>query len=216
MTLRLAPPADPLRAGADLGLRATTYILSHTDPFWAFTHLTSTFPLLASHLSTLVPTPHPDLLDEVLANQLSSPAAAQPSFTINGISLPLASVEPFALLRIMRKERKFVTDLQRMSISRFSLRVAREILIGGAPAGSEGVGKDGRLTAEGLGVIFDAGDAKEGGGLVLWWNDLEKDRRYAQWSQKLSDVRPFFLPSLKSRILTLAWNSSYGQPTRDR
>jgi UDP-glucose:glycoprotein glucosyltransferase len=39
-----------------------------------------------------------------------------------------------------------------------------------------------------LGDLFDAGDKEEGGDLVLWWNDLEKDRKYKSWSKDLKDV----------------------------
>jgi len=30
----------------------------------------------------------------------------------------------------------------------------------------------------GLDAIFDASDRLEGGGIVVWWNDIEKDSRY--------------------------------------
>lgn len=123
---------------------------------------------------------------------MSSPAASQPSFSINGVALPAASIDPFALLRLMRTERKFVTDIQRLSYGRFTMKMARNILSSDevGKAGKAGMSKDGKLGAEGLGELFDAGDRREGGGLVLWWNDLEKDKRYAKWSSKVTEVRP--------------------------
>ncbi|KAL8279773.1 hypothetical protein RQP46_007868 [Phenoliferia psychrophenolica] len=186
----------------DLGLRATAYILSQPDPLSSFTHLTSSFPLLASQLSTLVPTPPADLSSELLENLMTSPFASSPSFSLNGIPLPLSSIDPYALLRLMRTERKFVTDIQRASLGRLSMKQSREILSGDevAKAGKVGVAKDGRVGSEALGELFDAGDRKEGGGLVLWWNDLEKDKRYAKWSSQVTELlRPVY-PGQMSQI----------------
>ena len=35
-----------------------------------------------------------------------------------------------------------------------------------------------------------AAQAGEEAGVVLWWNDLEKDARYQRWAPTLSSVRP--------------------------
>ena len=46
-----------------------------------------------------------------------------------------------------------------------------------------------KQTAEepGEGVV-DASDRSEGGGVVVWWNDIEKDSRYKQWPSSLTGV----------------------------
>lgn len=36
--------------------------------------------------------------------------------------------------------------------------------------------------------IVDASDREEGGNVVVWWNDLEKDQRYAHWSNNMQIV----------------------------
>lgn len=36
--------------------------------------------------------------------------------------------------------------------------------------------------------IFDASDREEGGDVIIWWNDIEKDPMYAQWSNNLQTV----------------------------
>ncbi|KAK4698563.1 UDP-glucose:glycoprotein glucosyltransferase, partial [Phenoliferia sp. Uapishka_3] len=189
------PCSDSFFTSTELGLRATSWILEQPNPLAAFTHLTSNFPLLASRLSTLVPSPSQSLSSEILQNQMSSPATGQPSFSINGLTIPLTSVDPFALLRIMRKERKFVTDIEKLSQGHFTMKMARNILSGEEVAKStkKGIGKDGRLGADQLGELFDASDRSEGGGLILWWNNLEKDKRYATWSSKIKDLlRPVY------------------------
>lgn len=37
--------------------------------------------------------------------------------------------------------------------------------------------------------IFDASDREEGGDVIVWWNDLEKDQMYAHWSENMHIVR---------------------------
>lgn len=36
--------------------------------------------------------------------------------------------------------------------------------------------------------IFDASDREEGGDVIVWWNDLEKDQMYASWSDNIRVV----------------------------
>jgi len=37
--------------------------------------------------------------------------------------------------------------------------------------------------------IFDASDREEGGDVIVWWNDIEKDQMYAHWSENVQIVR---------------------------
>ncbi|GAA5951905.1 hypothetical protein JCM21900_004180 [Sporobolomyces salmonicolor] len=182
---------------AELSVRATDFIMSSDAPFQAFTALTSSFPLMASHLSTVVRNVSSHLLSEVAANQMSFPALTmRPFFSLNGMALTDAQVDPFALLRLMRKERKYVTDLESLD-KHMSSKAAREILINGqAKSGEEGKTQQ-RVEAEVLGELFDATDRDEGEHVILWWNDLEKDRRYKSWSTSVRDLlRPVYPGSM--------------------
>lgn len=157
-----------------------------------FVNITANFPLVASQLSSLVPSVSPALEEEVGTFQMSSPLSQRPSFHLNGVALPESSVDPFALLRIMRRERKTVSDILGLS-SDMTPKQARDMLmyeeIGAvASGGSTSKGRDVAFGPEVLGDLFDAGDEQEGGGLILWWNDLEKDKRYKTWSKDLKDV----------------------------
>lgn len=48
--------------------------------------------------------------------------------------------------------------------------------------------------------LFDASDRPEKRNVILWWNDMEKDARYARWSPSLSSVRT---PAVTPQILFL-------------
>lgn len=152
--------------------------------------MTSNFPLLASQLSSIVPHVDTALVSEIESNQFKHPTLFRNSFSINGVQLSDSDVDPFALLRIMRKERQFVLDVERLD-QNLSVKQAREILMheGIGAAAKVGMGADGRVTAESLGELFDASDRLEDGDLILWWNDLTRDKRYAKWSKDIQDVR---------------------------
>lgn len=167
-------------------MRAAELIATSNDSFRAFTSLTSSFPLVASELSKTVPDISPQLVSEVSVNQATSQLAQRPSFLLNGMLLTDSQVDPFALIRLMRKERKYVTDLQGLSID-MTTKAAREVLINGGTR-SPSANEQGLMPVEALGELFDATDRSEGGEVVVWWNNLEKDKRYKSWPSTVKDV----------------------------
>ena len=46
--------------------------------------------------------------------------------------------------------------------------------------------------------VVDASDRPEGGDVVVWWNDIEKDSRYKQWPTSLTGVRRSTFSSYRS------------------
>jgi UDP-glucose:glycoprotein glucosyltransferase len=193
----IAPKMEPVKQSdiAGLSLRTAQFILNSKEPFKAFTSLTAAFPRLASHLPVLVPSPSEHLLAEASTNQMSSSLTLRPHFFLNGLPLAEADIDPYALLRLMRKERKYVSDIAQLH-SGFTGKDARSILIDGSPK-SKPAARNGVIDAEALGELYDATDRAEGGQVILWWNDLEKDRRYKSWSRSTRDVRlslPPFVP----------------------
>ncbi|GAA5989455.1 hypothetical protein JCM10908_000480 [Rhodotorula pacifica] len=185
---------------AELSVRTAQFIHSAQDPFSAFVDLTSAFPRLASHLPTLVPDPSPHLISEVSTNQMRSSLTRRPAFFLNGKQLSEDEVEPFALLRLMRQERKIINDLLSLD-ARMTGEDARNILIAGGP--KEPRYSQDRIDPEVLGELYDATDRQEGGQVILWWNDLEKDRRYKTWTKS---VRELLRPSYPGSMTQVARN----------
>ncbi|GAA5851766.1 hypothetical protein JCM9279_004400 [Rhodotorula babjevae] len=181
---------------AELGVRTAQLILGSEDPFSTFVDITSAFPRLASHLPALVPNPSPHLMSEVSNNQMSSRLAMRPHFFLNGIPLSDADVDPFALMRLMRKERKVLADLAALS-PHLSGSDVRDLLINGGPKAKASGGMRDRIDADALGELYDATDRDEGSQVILWWNDLEKDRRYQSWPTSVRDLlRPSYPGSM--------------------
>ncbi|BGP24642.1 killer toxin resistant protein [Rhodotorula toruloides] len=194
----MPPKMEPVKKGdvAELAIRTAQFILASEQPLKTFVDFTSAFPRLASHLPTLVPDLDPHLISEVSTNQMSSVLAARPSFFLNGVPLTEAEVDPFALLRLMRKERKHIVNLLSLSIH-MTGKEARDILIGGSPRGPSS-SRD-RIGVDALGELYDSTDRDEGGQVILWWNDLEKDRRYKSWSKSVRELlRPVYPGSMNT------------------
>ncbi|GAA5851194.1 hypothetical protein JCM8547_004161 [Rhodosporidiobolus lusitaniae] len=189
-----APKMEPMRKSdmPELSLRTAQFILDAAKPFEAFRELTSAFPRLASQLPALVPEPSAHLLHEVSMNQMSSPMLTlRPGFWLNGLLLSEDEVDPFTLLRLMRKERKYLADLVSLS-DRMTGQDARRILIDGSPKSKSQANRN-VMTAEALGELYDATDRNEGGEVILWWNNLEKDKRYKSWGKSVRDLlRPTY------------------------
>ena len=88
-------------------------------------------------------------------------------FWFNGVPFDASDVNPFALLRLLKKEKTVVQSLKSYGLSNSQ---AFELLTHPAVASAQ---KD-RVMTE---AVFDASDRPEGGGLIMWWNNMEKDTR---------------------------------------
>lgn len=121
---------------------------------------------------------------EVLDNQMGYKVSSRPGFFLNGLDLDVPDVDPYALLRMMRSERRIMTGILSLHDG-LTAKDARDLL----SFDSTKPILRGRNPAETYtGEIFDASDRPEGGDVILWWNDLEKDHRYKKWSKSLAEV----------------------------
>lgn len=162
-------------------MRFAQSILASAAPLETLANGTADFPLVASTLADVEVTQA--LFEEVSMNQGTQRAAMAPSFTINGLSQPLGpALDPFLLLRVMREERQTIEDVVNLN-DQITGQAARELLITGGQGGESQGGIESML-----GELFDARDKAEGGGLVTWWNNFEKDGRYNPWPKSVRDV----------------------------
>jgi UDP-glucose:glycoprotein glucosyltransferase len=89
---------------------------------------------------------------------------------LNGLQVDVKDVHPFALLRLLKKERAVMQSLTSQGLQPSQ---AVQLLTHPAIAAKQ---KD-----NGIGAVFDASDRPEGVDLIVWWNDMEKDRRYVNY-----------------------------------
>ncbi|KAJ7222294.1 UDP-glucose:glycoprotein glucosyltransferase-domain-containing protein [Mycena pura] len=166
---------------ATLGLQATQLIADSSDPLATLTQLSQNFPKYMVALSRSVVV-NSSLQEEVHANQLKAQAGVS-MFWFNGATLLEKDLNPLVLLRLIRKERAVMASLTSLGLSRAD---ALHLLTHPAVSKAQG---DSSL----LDNVFDASDRPEDGDVIVWWNDFEKDSRYAQWSTSVHVLlRPLY------------------------
>ncbi|KAJ8081870.1 killer toxin resistant protein [Marasmius tenuissimus] len=201
-------------AVASLGLQAAQLLydagLEH-NPIEVLTQLSQNFPKYLSLLNgpngPRIPASS-ELAEEMHNNQLR----AQPGgnmMWINGQMTQDADVSPFGLLRILKKERGIMKTLTSFKLGDeeenwLSNGQAIELLTHPKMA----VAQDTSGSAAVVDGLVDASDREEGeGSVVVWWNDIEKDSRYAQWQPSihgiLQPVYPGQMPSVKLNLFNI-------------
>jgi UDP-glucose:glycoprotein glucosyltransferase len=149
----------------DLGHKATQLIADSDDPLTILKTLSQDFPKYAAPLARRVVV-NESITQELHDNQLMLPAGAN-VFWLNGVSVPEKDVTPFGLLRMLKKERQSLLALESLGLDR---EQAMNLLTHIDIAKNQ-VDKD---AFDGL---VDASDRPEEGGVIMYWNDIEKDKR---------------------------------------
>ena len=157
-------------------MKATQIIVDSSDPLRTLLDLAQNFPRYAGALARRVPVSSA-LLEEVGGNQQRARGGMSMAW-LNGVAIDERDMNPFALLRLLRRERGIMGSLMSLGLSS---EQAIELLthMAVAKAQSESGALDG---------LFDASDRAEGGGVIGWLNDIENDERYAKWSNTLRVV----------------------------
>ena len=99
-------------------------------------------------------------------------------FWLNGVYYSENEFTPFSVLNKLRSEREIMGQLTELGLSpKQALDVLSSKHV--QKSLSQGTVLDG---------VFDASDRAEGGDVVIWLNDLEKDERYAGMPKTLRAV----------------------------
>lgn len=148
-----------------LGVQAAQIIADSPEPLTVLSHLSQNFPKYATSLARRV-VANKNLTQELHNNTLKVQKGFN-VFWLNGVQTDASDVNPFALLRLLKKEKTVVQSLTSYGLSNSQ---AFELLTHPAVASAQ---KDSAM----MEAVFDASDRPEGGGLIMWWNDMEKDTR---------------------------------------
>ncbi|TBU43432.1 glycosyltransferase family 24 protein [Dichomitus squalens] len=179
----------------DIQAAQLVYDAPLVDKLTTLKHLSQNFPRYAGALAHRVPIQE-DLLEEIAANQPRARGGLN-AVWLNGVPLEEKDLNPWGLLRLMRRERKVVGELMSLGLSsEESIELLTHAKI--AKAQTEGGALDG---------LFDASDRAEGGGVIGWFNDFEKDERYARWGGSLKillrQMYPGQFPALKFNMFNI-------------
>ncbi|KAK3073090.1 killer toxin resistant protein [Teratosphaeriaceae sp. CCFEE 6253] len=176
-----------------LGLKASSFVMGSDAPFDTLLRLSQDFP---KHSSTIAAANvSAEFLQEHRDNrELLLP----PGFNvvwINGVQIMPRDFDAYALLEHLRRERKMINSVRELGLSGPE---AIDLLSHEAITASA-VDQDVQR--------YDWRDENEGGDVILWLNDIEKDKRYLEWPSSvtalLQRTYPGQLPSVRRDIHNL-------------
>jgi UDP-glucose:glycoprotein glucosyltransferase len=153
---------------AGLGYKAASFVMASEDPFRTLQRLVQDFP---KHSAAIAATEVDiDVTTELQDNWEMFLGTGKNILWINGQRIEDSWMNAFTLLALLRRERRFVDGFKSLGLSSSE---AIQLLSHNALA---------EATQDEKGLRFDYRDELEGGGVIIWMNDLERDSRYEQWS----------------------------------
>jgi UDP-glucose:glycoprotein glucosyltransferase len=156
-----------------LGYQAVQLITSSSSPLDTLQHLSQDFPSQSSKIAAVEV--DNNLVDALRENTHIIPGGEN-MFWMNGMHIPREKVEAFNLLSVMRRERNLISALRSLGLTNPE---AVKFLSHTSIAEKIEVGTTNR---------FDIRDDPEGGQVIIWLNDLEKDTRYQTWPSDIRNV----------------------------
>ena len=155
-----------------LGLKSTSFIMSSEDPFDTLIKISQDFPKHSSAITQRnVST---EIVYEHRSNREHLLPAGYNVVWMNGAQVEARQMNAFSLLETMRRERSLMKSLRSLGLSG---KEAVDLL--SHPAIAE-------AKVEGEAQRYDYRDTIEGGNVVIWLNNIEKDKRYEDWPSEAS------------------------------
>ncbi|KDQ07300.1 glycosyltransferase family 24 protein [Botryobasidium botryosum FD-172 SS1] len=180
-----ALPADEF---IDIGLKATQLIVNSSDPLATLQDLSQSFPKYASTIVRRVEV-HENVSQEI-SQKNTQVQAGMNAIWLNGRVIPTEDLNPFGLMRTLRKERQIMTSLTGLGLTPSQ---AVDVITNEAIA--DALSKPSILDER-----FDASDRPEGGKALVWWNDIEADSRYERWPTALTGLMQQLFPGQFHRV----------------
>ena len=158
-----------------LGLKTSSYIMGHANPLDALEKITQDFPKHSSAISKLDYSA--EFFHEHRSNRDLYLSAGYNVIWINGLQVDPRQMDAFAFLDKLRYERKLIGSLREVGFTSLEAISLISHVAVAQVKNSEEVPR------------YDYRDALEGGNVIVWLNNLEKDKRYADWPTHTSTVR---------------------------
>jgi UDP-glucose:glycoprotein glucosyltransferase len=167
---------------SSLGVKAASFIMQSEDPFKTLLKLTRDFPKFSA--SVAAHNESEAFITEHYANRRQLVPAGSNVIWMNGVQLIDRQVDPYNLVDSLRRERKLMKGVTDLGLS------GKEAV---ALLGHSEVTSAKSLDDE---LRFDWRDEIEDGRVIIWLNNLEKDKRYAEYPETLRAVSETFSRSL--------------------
>ncbi len=156
---------------AELGMKAADFVMQSEKPFDTLLKLTQDFPkysasIIGHNVSEAFDTEH-------RGNRMELVPPGANVLWMNGVQLIERQIQSFTLVDIVRRERKLINGVLELGLTG---KEAIELLGHQEVASSK---------AEDEPQRFDWRDEEEDGRVIIWLNNLEKDKRYADYPKSL-------------------------------
>ncbi|WVN85210.1 uncharacterized protein L203_100355 [Cryptococcus depauperatus CBS 7841] len=163
----------------EIGLYASALIMSSNDPLDALIHLSQDFPKYSAALARQIKIPE---VIKAKGRTIAVRGRGKEAFYVNGKSIG-EDLNVYKLLDVLRRERQLALSLTCLGLTPAqSFSLLSDPVVGQMQAGDE-MGEN----------LVDASDRLEGGDVVVWWNDIEKDKRYRSWPKHVEGyMRPLY------------------------
>ncbi|KAF2724332.1 glycosyltransferase family 24 protein [Polychaeton citri CBS 116435] len=176
-----------------LGLKAGSFVLASDEPFDVLAQLSQDFPKYSSAISTMEVSE--DFLNEHRSNR---EVLLTPGFNviwINGVQIMARDFDIYNMLEHLRRERKMINGVRELGLS--------------APQAVDLLSHESIVATQVSNEAqrYDWRDETEGGNVIIWLNDIEKDKRYEGWPDSimalLQRTYPGQLPPVRRDIHNL-------------
>ncbi|KAF2174090.1 glycosyltransferase family 24 protein [Zasmidium cellare ATCC 36951] len=176
-----------------LGVKAASFVMNSDSPFDTLLRLSQDFP---KHSSSIAVTNVSE--DFVMEHADNRDVLLPPGYNviwINGVQIMPRDIDAYALLEHLRRERRMINGVREIGLSGSE---AVDLLSNEAITASQVSDEVQR---------YDWRDEAEGGNIIIWMNDIEKDKRYAEWPETvhalLQRTFPGQLPPIRKEVHNL-------------
>jgi UDP-glucose:glycoprotein glucosyltransferase len=158
-------------------MNSAAYVMDSEDPLSTLLKLSQNFPkyssVVAAHNATK------ELRNEIRVNRARMIPPGYNVMWINGVQIDARQVDAFSLLDNLRRERRLIDKFRGLGISgQEAVKLLSHPMLAEAHADDDV-------------QRYDFRDTLEGGDVIIWLNNLEKDSRYEAWPSDLESVRIF-------------------------
>ncbi|OJJ51373.1 hypothetical protein ASPZODRAFT_148662 [Penicilliopsis zonata CBS 506.65] len=155
-----------------LGWNTASYVMNSADPLDTLVKVSQDFPkyssVVAGHNATKA------LVREVHSNRGQMYPSGHNIMWINGVQMDARKIDAFSLLDHLRRERNLIDRFRNLGLSaQETVKLLSHRKVARAQADNEP-------------QRYNYRDEIEGGRVVLWLNDIEKDVKYESWTNELA------------------------------
>ncbi|KAJ4366515.1 killer toxin resistant protein [Ascochyta clinopodiicola] len=156
---------------AELAEKAASFVLQSDQPMDTLLKLVRDFPKYTTTIAATNATA--DFLTEHYNNRELLLPTGYNVIWINGVQIPARDVNPYALLAHLRRERRLINGIRSQGLSGpDTISLLSHSAIAQGQTGDEP-------------QRYDFRDEAEGGKVIVWVNNIEKDSRYESWPTEL-------------------------------